>query len=57
MISETDMIFVICKECKKLSVPTFNKKSLFSAVDAKIDALAGEFEKLSNMDKKVDETL
>ena len=48
--TETDMIFVICKECRKLPVSTFYKKSSLCVVDAKIDALA---EKLSNMDKKV----
>ena len=53
--AETDMIFVICKECGKLPVSTFHKKSLFCVV--KIDALAEKFEKLSNIDKKVDESL
>ena len=49
------MIFVICKECRKLLVSTFHKKSLFSVVDVKIDALVEKVEKLSNMNKKVDE--
>ena len=38
--ADTDMIFVICKECRKLPVSTFHKKSSFCVVDAKIDALA-----------------
>ena len=56
--TETDMIFVICKECyRKLHVFTFHKKSLFSVVDAKIDALAEKFENISNMDKKFDDNI